>query len=104
MHRSIATLPLMLVLAAGFACAQPARADDGPTVFKAQKCHKCHSAPGIKGGRSDLSSVGKRLDEKTLRPFLKKEAKVGGRKHRVPFKGSDKELDALVKWLASLKK
>lgn len=81
----------------------PPAAPDGKTVFVEQKCTKCHSAPGIKGGKKDLSGVGAKHTPDWMKKWLKKEEALEGKKHKKAFSGSPAELDAVVKWLASLK-
>ncbi|MGD8862690.1 MAG: c-type cytochrome [Myxococcales bacterium] len=76
---------------------------DGKKVFEEGKCKKCHSAPGVKGGKHDLAGVGKKHDAKWMKAYLQKKEEMDGKKHKLKFKGSGAELDAVVKWLASLK-
>lgn len=76
---------------------------DGKECFVESKCTKCHSAPGVKGGKNDLAGVGKRRTEAWMKKYLIKQEAIDGKKHKTKFKGTDKQLDELVKWLASHK-
>ena len=81
----------------------PAAAPDGKTVFLDQKCPKCHTAPGIQGGKTDLTGVGKKHTTDWMKKWLLKEEELDGKKHKKKFSGTDAELDVLVKWLATFK-
>lgn len=99
-------LAILLFVMAPLGVTAPAAAEDdaGKRVFVEHKCNKCHRAPGVEGGKHDLAGVGKTRDAAWLKKYLLKE--VAGdkdRKHLVKFAGEDKDLDALVAWLASLK-
>lgn len=92
-----------LALAGPISLAAAEPPPDGKTVFVEQKCTKCHSAPGIKGGKADLSGVGKRRAAEWMTKWLKKEEQIDGKKHKKAFTGTPLELEAVVKWLATLK-
>ena len=106
-----------LVLAAALFCAlmtAPAwSADaDGKQAFMKQKCNKCHSvategiehtAASEKMWGPDLNGVGLNRDAEWLSQFVLKEVEVEGKKHKSTFKGSKKELAAIVAWLADRK-
>lgn len=81
----------------------PPAAPDGKAVFTQQKCTKCHSAPGIKGGKKDLAGVAKARSAEWMKKWLLKEETIDGKKHKKGFGGTPAELDAVVEWLASLK-
>lgn len=76
---------------------------DGKAVFVDQKCTKCHSAPGIKGGKGDLAGVAKTRTPEWMKKWLLKEEEIDGKKHKKKFGGTPAELDAVVKWLSTLK-
>ena len=82
-------------------------AKDGKTIFteKENKCTMCHSVKSleIKGGKTDLSTVGDKNKADDMKAFLKKEGELNGKKHGMAFKGSDEDLTILTKWLESLK-
>lgn len=119
MRRSIWT-----AVAAALALSLPglAAADDasGKDVFTAKKCNACHAvkAEGIDALPSeedaeadsdaleppDLSEVGDRHEKEWIGKYLNKKEKQHGKKHKKRFRGEDAEFDALVNWLASLKK
>jgi mono/diheme cytochrome c family protein len=86
---------------AGTAVAEPAA--DGKVVFVEQKCTKCHSAPGIAGGKADLAGVGKKRTAEWMTKWLKKEEQIDGKKHKKAFTGTPAQLEAVVKWLSSLR-
>ena len=87
----------------------PAADDPGKTAFVDQKCNMCHGveAAGIvkksKGGPPDLSSVGIDHNADWLAKYLKKEEAVSGKKHAKEFAGKDADLQAIAKWLETLK-
>ena len=81
----------------------PPATPDGKALFVEMKCTKCHSAPEIKGGKKDLAGVGKKHTPDWMKKWLKKEEAIEGKKHKKAFSGTPAELDAVVKWLASLK-
>jgi len=111
--RSILFLVLLTVtgvlLASMMAAAQGA--PDGKTLFVENKCNMCHSIDSqgiekkLKSGKGkDLSTVGTDRDPAWLQKWLKKEIDLDGKKHEKSFKGTDAELDTLIKWLGTLKK
>jgi len=85
----------------------PAQADtDGRQVFVDARCDRCHAieAAGVvakKPRASDLSQVGAK-EADWIRGYLLRKQELAGKAHPVAWKGSDKDLDALVVWLASL--
>lgn len=104
----LATVGLLLASMVTAAAAAPA---DGKAVFLDNKCNMCHSVDSqgiekkLKSGKGkDLSNVGAERDAAWLQKWIKKEIDLDGKKHEKAFKGTDAELDALVKWLAGLKK
>lgn len=111
----LATLTLMvsLIFAAGQAPAEDAVADtEAKALFTDNKCNSCHSIEKAdikrKGGTQsskipDLSTVGSRHDAKWMQKYLKKEEAQNGKKHTVPFKGTDEQLATMTMWLASLR-
>jgi cytochrome c2 len=102
-------------------------APEGKRVFLDHKCNICHTVkaegialkevagtageeaeetePAEEGAPQppDLSSVGKRHDAAFLHKFLRKKEKIDGRLHRRRFQGTEKERQALVDWLVTLK-
>ncbi len=52
----------------------------------------------------DLSDVGLRRDKDWIKKWLKKEiTNEKGKKHKVKWKGDEKDLDELVEWLTQLR-
>lgn len=126
-------IPLLLILAvplavAGFLSAPPAAAapageisavaaaggggaTDGKAIFLAQKCNMCHdvSTAGIAATTKSEKMKGPDLvnlthDAATIEAYLKKAGKIDGKDHKMAWKGTDAELDALVAWLLKQKK
>lgn len=105
------------------------RAADGKSLFKQNKCTKCHtfkSAGLLKVVKEatdedevededveeeedppDLSKLSDKVlkdksgltPEEHIKKFLKKQIRHGTKKHKNLFKGSDGDLDALVKFI-----
>lgn len=100
-----------LMLFAGSASAQDAKIEKGKKVFADQKCSICHSIEGKGNAKGSLDGVGSKLtaaeikqwivDPKTMTEKTKAERKPAMKAY--PNLPAD-ELDALVGYLASLKK
>jgi cytochrome c2 len=80
----------------------------GQKVFVEKKCGTCHSVESAgltskKKDAVDLSNVGVNKAD-LLTKYLKKEAKISDKDHKIAFKGSDEELKNLVSWFQTLKK
>jgi hypothetical protein len=113
--------PVVLAVAGGgaaVAAPAPAAGDGGQAaqapaaVFVAQKCNLCHSLASHDIARKtksekvagpDLSAVGAEHDAAWIARWLRKEEKIDGKAHSKAFTGSPEELEALAKWLATLK-
>lgn len=98
-------LALVMIVVGGSAFVPAAMAEptsDGKGVFVEQKCTKCHSAPGIKGGKGDLTGVAKKRTAEWMKKWLLKEEEIDGKKHKKKFGGTPADLDAVVKWLSTL--
>lgn len=85
---------------------------EAKALFVDNKCNSCHSISkaGVdrKGGTQsskipDLSAVGSKHDADWMSKFLKKETDMNGKKHTVPWKGTDEQLATMTAWLATLK-
>jgi cbb3-type cytochrome oxidase cytochrome c subunit len=81
---------------------------DGKQVFIDNKCSNCHTVVSMeitskKDGAEDLSNTGSIGDVQLIKSYLLKEAKINEKNHKLKFKGSEEELNALVNWLHSLK-
>jgi mono/diheme cytochrome c family protein len=99
-----------------FSINQPEPADnkpDGKKVFTDNKCAACHNieSEGIikktssaKTTPPDLSKIGTKLNQTNIVNYLKKKELINDKKHPAVFKGTDDELNAMVKWLVNLKK
>ena len=93
------------------ASAQDARIDKGKQVYTAQKCQACHSVAGVGNKKGALDDVGTRLKEDDIRqwivaaPEMAAKAKADRKPPMKAYATLPKEdVDALVAYLASLKK
>ena len=91
----------------------PAEQPDGKKVFTDNKCSTCHSidSEGIvrkaktdKNSPADLSQIGSTFTKEKLTNYLTKKESLNDKKHPANFKGSEDELNAMVKWLMTHKK
>ena len=82
---------------------QGSAADQGKTVFAAQKCSLCHSIAGSGGGEA-LDGVGARLKPDDMRKRLKspKEVKAGSEMKAYPNL-PEKDISSLIAYLQTLK-
>jgi mono/diheme cytochrome c family protein len=85
--------------------------EKGQQVFTAQKCTVCHSIAGKGNAKGVLDSVGTKLSADEIRqwivnaPEMALKAKADRKPPMKPYTALPKdELDALVAYLASLKK
>lgn len=81
---------------------------DGKKIFVDAKCNSCHTVASMeitskKDDATDLSNAGTLGDAQLMKSYLLKEAKINEKEHKMKFKGTDEELNALVNWLLSLK-
>ena len=81
---------------------------NGKQIFIDNKCTMCHSVTSLeitskKENAVDLSNIGSDLKPELLKSYLMKEAKINEKEHKLKFKGTDEELNALVDWLMTLK-
>jgi mono/diheme cytochrome c family protein len=109
MTRFICTLFLLAVAAP--VNAQDARIEKGKQVYTAQKCQVCHSVAGVGNKKGALDDVGIKLKEDDIRqwitaaPDMAAKAKADRKPPMKAYPNLPKEdLDALVAYLASLKK
>ncbi|MEJ2104485.1 MAG: c-type cytochrome [Ignavibacteriaceae bacterium] len=81
---------------------------DGKQVFIDNKCTMCHSVTSVeitskKENAVDLSNIGSDMKAELLKSYLMKEAKINEKEHKLKFKGTEEELNALIDWLMTLK-
>lgn len=81
---------------------------DGNQIFIESKCNNCHTVTSNeitskKDDATDLSNSGSVGDAEVIKTYLLKESQINDKNHKVKFKGSEAELNALSDWLASLK-
>jgi mono/diheme cytochrome c family protein len=104
----------IVVLAASAAFAAPARAQDakGAKVYADQKCSMCHAIAGKGNAKGALDEVGSKLTSAEIHEWIVDPAAMttkakATRKPPMPAKYASlpkDDLDALVAYLASLKK
>jgi mono/diheme cytochrome c family protein len=105
-------VPVFVVALAGTAAAQDAaKIEKGKQVYAAQKCQVCHSIAGVGNKRGALDDVGARLKQDDIRQWIiaAPEMTAKMKAERKPPMKSDpslakEDLDALVAYVASLKK
>ena len=108
----IRILPVLFVLAfTATAAAQDAVIEKGKQVYSAQKCQVCHSVAGVGNKKGALDGVGARLKTDDIRqwivaaPEMTAKAKAERKPVMKAYPNLPKEdLDALVTYLASVKK
>jgi len=93
------------------ASAQDARIEKGKQVYTAQKCQVCHSVSGVGNKKGALDEVGVRLKEDDIRQWITAAPEMAAKAksdRKPPMKAypnlPKEDLDALVAYLASLKK
>ena len=97
-------------MTAGAAAAQ-SPVDQGQQVFTAQKCAICHAIAGKGNGKGVLDGVGTKLSADEIRQWIVNAPEMAAKSkadRKPPMKAyaslPKEELDALVAYLASLKK
>lgn len=87
----------------------PNEEPEGKKLFLSNKCNTCHAiqSQGItttsKKQNPDLSDIGTKYKADFLKNYLMKKEKINSKTHPALFKGTEKDLDALAKWLETLK-
>jgi len=81
---------------------------DGTTLYTTHKCNMCHAvaSAGVEAKTKSETMLGPDLggtarEAAWITQYVKKETDIDGKKHKATFKGTDEELDALIKWLAA---
>ena len=105
-------VPVFVVALAGTAAAQEApQIEKGKQVYAAQKCQVCHSIAGVGNKKGALDDVGARLRENDVRQWIIAAPEMTAKtkpERKPPMKAypnlANDDLDALVAYLASLKK
>ncbi len=101
-----ALLVMAMVSAASVSSAQvePALIAKGEKVYMDKRCGACHAIKG-KGGKAgpDLGDIGAKPEVERLKNFMKDPKAVNPQSKMLPFKGTEEELEALVRYLSSLK-
>jgi cytochrome c2 len=117
MKRILAMMALAVIAGATIGAANISNlADnsDGKSIFKDNKCDKCHTiesqglerngAPGPGKQPPDLSGVGLRHNADWIKGWLLKTEEQNGKKHLKKWTGSDDDLATITKWLSLQKR
>jgi mono/diheme cytochrome c family protein len=111
MTRILFVLFFVVALAGSAAAQEAATIEKGKQVYTAQKCQACHSVAGVGNKNGALDEVGTKLKADEIRqwivaaPDMAAKAKAGRKPPMKAYPSLAKEdLDALVAYLASLKK
>ena len=106
----IVFVALMLAFAGTAAAQDAATLEKGKQVYSAQKCQVCHSVAGVGNKRGALDEVGSKLKADEIRqwivaaPEMTAKTKAERKPPMKPYTLPKDELDALVAYVASLKK
>ncbi|NIO10389.1 MAG: c-type cytochrome [Deltaproteobacteria bacterium] len=99
----------LLTATEAWAQGDPALIAKGEKIYVERNCVLCHTIKG-KGGTAgpiargpDLTVVGTRRDVEWLKTFLKDPKAVNAKSKKMPFRGSEEELELLAEYLSSLK-
>ena len=94
---SVGPLPTMAVAAQAI--------DHGKEVYTANKCQMCHMIDGVGSKRVPLDGVGTKLTKEEIRKWIVTPAEMNPKVKKPNFsKIAEKDLVALVDYLATLKK
>lgn len=112
MHRVSSLVIMCALLFPAAAAAQNAAAiEHGKKVYAAEKCSVCHSIGGVGNKKGPLEGVGTKLTTDEIRqwivsaPEMTKKTKAERKPFMKAYANLSKEdLDALVAYMASLKK
>lgn len=106
---SVAFIVMLGVLGISLVNFAQAEGKDGKTIFEESKCNACHGieAAGIEAKKKsdknpDLSKITEGKDLEFWVKYMKKEESLNNKKHAMPFKGSDEDLQTMMTWLMSL--
>ena len=109
--RAVAIVTLLLGATQGVAAQDKAHIERGMKVYADQKCSACHSIAGKGNQKGALDDVGSRLTTDEIRAWIvspaemTKKRKAERKPPMRPYANLAKEdLDAIVAYMASLKK
>jgi mono/diheme cytochrome c family protein len=110
--RSVLLISVTLVVVGLASVAFGSDVPAGQTAFLENKCNTCHSVDSAEIAKKsekmkgpDLSNAGAEVKSaEWLKGFLLKTEKLDEKAHKKTWKGTDEQLDAIVKWMMSLKK
>ena len=110
MTRILVAATFVLAFAGSAAAQDAAKIEKGKQVYAAQKCQTCHSVAGVGNKKGELDAVGATLTEDQIRqwivaaPEMSAKAKATRKPPMKAYTIPKDDLDALVSYLASLKK
>jgi mono/diheme cytochrome c family protein len=100
---------ILAVVTAAFGLVHPVPAQDGTLIvegrrlFFAQGCHGCHTLGGAGTPiAADLSAIGRKYSRGALERWLRDPAEVEPKAHMRKLDLTDREIEALAAYLASL--
>ena len=84
---------------------------DGKALFVKAKCNTCHSieSQGIEAARGedkapDMSNAATLIPSaEWAKKFVLREEAKEGKKHRKPYKGTERDLEQIIDWLLTLR-
>ena len=109
--RAVLILSLSLAATQGLAAQDKAQIERGMKVYADQKCVACHSIAGKGNAKGALDDVGSRLTPEEIRTWMVNPAEMTKKtkaERKPPMRAypnlPKEDLDALVAYMASLKK
>lgn len=105
-----ASIALLTFAALNVPRAFAAQEPEGKGLFLKYKCTTCHSVEvaGVEARQEDkapdLSAAGSTItSQEWAKEYLLRKTDKDGKKHKKPYKGSEKDLETIVEWLMGLK-
>jgi mono/diheme cytochrome c family protein len=109
--KAVAILTLLLAATQNVAAQDKAQIERGAKVYTDQKCSACHSIAGKGNQKGALDDVGSRLTADDIRTWIVSPAEMTKKtkaERKPPMRAypnlAKEDLDAIVAYLASLKK
>jgi mono/diheme cytochrome c family protein len=106
----VLSFSLLTVLVIPTLASAQSAAERGQKVYTSQKCQVCHSVAGVGNKRGALDEVGSKLSADDIRQWIVDATAMAAKakaERKPPMKSymlSKEDLDALVAYMASLKK
>ncbi len=105
-----ASVALLSFAALNGTTAFAAQEPEGKGLFLKYKCTTCHAVEvaGVEARQEDkapdLSAAGSTItSQEWAKEYLLRKTDKDGKKHKKPYKGSEKDLETIVEWLMGLK-